>query len=308
MNKPTKILIICQIFVIILLSYALILRGFVTSATKLDILFTGAKTYYYTSEIVKSEIENRLPDKIQNNIIQKTIVTKALDYFVTPGLVQEVSKKPISRLITSLNRNGNAEIQNNKIVIDTASYTNQLAQSVNGWQLPTGLNSLATDAISSIPSQLTIVDLEKNPDSFVGYLVKARTYIDKMSNIIVVLSLILAGLIAGVFVANRGKIRKAFQAFGWVLGISGLLLILFAYLGPPILNSTIYIANPTTVDMLINNMVLNIGLYYLSIPGPYGVLFLLISAIIYLATKPNFLEQWQYLLSSFRSKFTAKKI
>ncbi|MDD5693105.1 MAG: hypothetical protein WC437_02310 [Patescibacteria group bacterium] len=308
MKATTKTLIVCQIVVILLLSYALVLHGFVTSAAKVDTLLVEAKTYYYTAEIIKSEIEHRLPEKIQNSVVGEAIIAKALDYFVTPKLVQNISKKPIERLITAINKEGNAGITNDKVVIDMANYKSQITQSISGWQLPPGLNNLATESVDSIPSQITIADLEKNPNSFVGYLVKTRAYINKLSNIIMVLVIILIVLITSTFAVNRNRLRKAFQALGWVLGISGILITLLSYLGPIILNSFIYIDNQSTVAALYNNMILKIEIYYVSIPGPMGILFILLGIVIYLTTSPNFIDQIKYLFTSIIKTKTSPKI
>jgi hypothetical protein len=307
MSKLSKILVTCQVIVIILLTYFLVLNGYVTSKARLDTFLVGAKTYSYTAEIVKSEIENHLPSSIKNNIVKNTIVTDVLDNLVTPKLIQKVSSGPLTRIIKNINSGTKASISGNKVVLNTSSYKTQISQVIAGWSLPPTLNNLANQAISSIPSQVTVVDLSKNPNSVVGQLVKTRDYLRKIGDIIVILAIILIALIVGLFVENRSKIRQAVIGIGWVLGISGILIIVLSYLGPLVLNSALYVSNPTTMNGLYNNMVINLGSYYLSVPGPLGIIFFLGSIVIYISTRPNFPGQINYLSEKVKSKAYDKR-
>ncbi|MEI7690258.1 MAG: hypothetical protein WCI63_01390 [bacterium] len=291
MNKKTILLVICQIIVLLLLVHMIILKGYLTNATKLQALFVEAKTYTYTAEIIKTEIESRLPERIQNNIVEKAIVTKALDYFITPKLVQNLSKKPVERVVKSLNKKGNTEIVNDKVVIDTSKYKDLINARLNGWGLSKDLNTLAKDTVASIPAQISVVDLEKNPNSGIGYLVKARTYINQLGNLIVAMSILLAIFVAGVLYVNRKNLLIALRASGWVLGISGGLMVLLSYFGSPAISSTMAVINPTTAEMLFKNMVLAIGTNYVHAPGPLGAIFLIGGVVILIATSSRIINK-----------------
>ena len=291
MSKKTILLVICQIIVLLLLVHMVILRGYLTNATKLQALFVEAKTYTYTAEIIKTEIESRLPEKIQNNIVEKAIVTKVMDYFITPKLVQNLSKKPVERVVKSLNKKGNTEIVNDKVVIDTAKYKDLINAKLDGWGLSKDLNTLAKDTVASIPAQISVVDLEKNPNSGIGYIIKARTYIHQLSNLIVAMAILLAVFVVGVVYVNRKNLLMALRASGWVLGVSGGLMVLSSYFGSPALSSTMTVINPTTVDMLFQNMVLAIGTNFVQAPGPLGAIFLIFGVVILVATSSRIINK-----------------
>ncbi len=307
MNKKTKLIIICQIVVVMLLAHTVILRSYVTNAAKLETLLVEAKTFIYATEIIKTEIKNNLPEKIQDNIIEKSIVNKAIDYVITPKLVQEVSQKPIAKVIAAINKKGDAEIVNNKVVIDTAKYKAQLDKNISGWQLPNELNTLAKDVVNSVPAQVSIVNLEKNPNSFFAYLIKARIYVKQLSNIITALTLILVALVACLFIINRKRIVMAIRATGWVLGISGLLMIILSYIGSSTVSSVFTVSNPTNIDNLLSNMVLAIGTRYLHAPGSLGIFSLIIGSIILIVTSHKLIEKVKYTVRSTKTKKQSNK-
>ncbi len=291
MNKRTVLLVVCQVVVLLLLVHMVVLRGYLTNAAKLEALFVEAKTYTYTAEIIKTEIQNRLPEKVQNNIVEKAIATKAIDYFITPKLVQNLSEKPVERVIKSLNQKGNTEIVNDKVVIETAKYKDLIMAKLDAWGLPKDLNTLAKDTVSSIPAEISVVDLEKNPNSGLAYVIKARIYIKQLSNLIIAFSVLLALLIAAVIYINRKNLLMAIRALGWVLGLSGLVMVILSYLGSPALTSVMSVSNPTSVDLLLNNMVLAIGTNYVHTPGPLGIVFAICGLIILIATSSKFVNK-----------------
>ena len=307
MNKKTKLIIFCQIVVVMLLAHTIILRGYVTNATKIEALLVEAKTFVYATEIIKTEIKNNLPEKIQDNIIEKAIVYKTIDYVITPKLVQEVSSKPIAKVIAAINKKGDSTIVNNKVVIDTTKYKAQLTKNISGWQLPKELNVLAIDVVSSLPPQVSIVNLEKNPNSFFAYIIKARIYVRELSNIITALTLVLAILIASIFVINRKKIVIAIRGTGWVLSFSGLFMIILSYIGSATVSSVFIVSNPTSVDNLVNNMVLAIGTNYLRASGIFGVISLIIGVIIIILTSPKLIDKTKKTIQTTKTKMHSNK-
>lgn len=248
-----------------------------TSAAKLDIAFTQAKTYTYLSEMINQTIEEKLPPKVQENFIQKAIVLKISNTIVTPENVRTVVQKPLTKVVKTIAEKG--ELQGDKVVVSTANFKSQALAETTSWDLPPKITEALNSSIKSIPEYITIVDTEKHPNSMIGTIVKTKTYLGYLENALIVLALAFVGLVIAAIYLCREKWRLLVNVYSWFLVLTGALIAFIAYVIPPIISNIYFISSPLAVDDLYTNLGVNLINYYLALPGSYAITFIVVGLL-----------------------------
>lgn len=185
--------------------------------------FQNAKIYDNASTLIRLEVQNSYPPIIKKNLLLSGFANKLVDLVVTPELVANVAA-PALRLSVGFAK-APTSIIDNKVVIATAKYKQQAVQVLTDFGLPKFVVVNAKLIIDAVPVHLTLVNLEKRPNSILGLIIKARTFLayNHMVRDISVM-LIIATLVI-LLLHTIDKIKNFFVALSWSFGSIGLLIV-----------------------------------------------------------------------------------
>lgn len=238
--QPNKWLVRIAILLLsisfLLLPYLTVAKSLITNAQNTINLLEKAKTFEYTAEIAKSEIQNRLPEKVKQNLIEQSIINKIMDAIITPQLIQNISEPAIKLAVKQLQEDPKLSLENQKIELDVAPYKQNLSNYVSSLGLPDGIKESANNFSQSLPDKLAIVDVEKNPNSPLLLLIKLRSLYNNIllaNNILWVTLLISALCLVALLYKSVLRLSKLVAKS---LVAVGVLVIAFSYLTPPALS------------------------------------------------------------------------
>lgn len=302
-TQPNKWLVrIAILFVsisLLLLPYLVVTKSLITNAENTINLLEKSKTFEYTAQIAKSEIQNRLPEKVKQNLIEQSIINRIMDAIITPQLIQNISEPAIKLAIKQLQGDPKLSLENQKIELDVSPYKQNLTGYVSSLGLPEGIKESANNFSQSLPDKLAIVDVEKNPNSPLLLLIKLRSIYNSvlLANNIMWFVLILSAL-SLVALLYRSLLRLA-KIVAKSLIIVGALIAIFSYTAPPALS--MFVPNNLTessgseVAALINS----IDTQYFAMTQIYAWWYIGIGLLIAIIT---------WYLSNFGFKFDTKEI
>ncbi|MDQ5943706.1 MAG: hypothetical protein QG675_474 [Patescibacteria group bacterium] len=242
----------------LLLPYLTVAKSLVTNAENTINLLEKSRAFEYTAQIAKSEIQNRLPEKVKQNLIEQSIINRIMDAIITPQLIQNISEPAIKLAIKQLQEDPKLSLENQKIELDVSPYKQNISNYVSSLGLPDGIKESASNFSQSLPDKLAIVDVEKNPNSPLLVLIKLRGLYNNIllaNNIAwAVLAISAISLIALLY-KNALRLSKLLAKS---LIIVGSLVVVFSYLTPPSLS--LFVPNNLTessgseVAALINSL------------------------------------------------------
>lgn len=238
-NHPWLLRVVVVILSIsmFVLPYLGVTRTTLSSADNTIAFLEASNTFNYTSQIVKNEVNARLPESVQQNIIERSIVNKLMDLLITPQLIQNIAEPVVKVQITLLQRkNGNVELVNNQVVFNLEPYKQNLSSYISSLGLPSGVQSTVSSFANSLPNSITLVDGQKNPNSPVITALKVKQYYNTVMQLAMVMWVVLfLAIIALVGLLYRDFRRLArVSAKLWL--VWGAVVLLLSYLAPPGLN------------------------------------------------------------------------
>lgn len=133
-----------------------------------------ANTFSHIADIARFEIRSYYPPVVANNFILRGVTDQAIDRIITPSLI-EYGAAPALKLAYGFAKSPSSII-NNKVVVDTNPYKTQAKQAIAEIGLPQIVVINADFLVDNLPPSLTLVDLEKNPNSVLGSIIKLRTF------------------------------------------------------------------------------------------------------------------------------------
>ena len=291
-------------FALVLLTITLVLTSFATILR--DNFTTGARSYLFLkesrafdniAEIAKNEINDNLPDNIKNNFIKRAIITKIVDIIVTPENVSTVAEPAIINLYKLTNKA--TKIAEKKIVFDTVAFKLQAENYLPAVGLPQGLADTTSEFIKSVPDTITILDVEKNPNSPLAVLVKLHSALEIISIVTSALWVILLINILGVLLLNIKDLRRLLKTCYLAFGVSGGVVLGLSFGGPAISASLLPSSGPT--DALVNNLVNN---FCLMTKG-YGWILLSVAAVALAISWLTNTAKAKQLITSGQQKLSA---
>lgn len=260
-----KSLGIFNIFSLILLTLLLLVLPFLTSfdqnfksAQSMDTFFKNSRVYDNVSTIIKLEVQSKYPEVIKNNVIITSLLNKLVDAVVTPTIVSEVAKPTLK--VALFVANSDTSIVNNKVVLATSSYKQQAVAAFNDLGLPQIVNANVDLLINSIPQSITLVDLTKNPNSPLGYLIKLHSLYLQNQFVLGMLWWILAVIVLGIILYNIVEVKKIFTVFWIGSFLSASIIFLLYWLLPTLLSSFLPQAT-TDVAYAQNTLVIDVITY-----------------------------------------------
>lgn len=239
--------------------------------------FDKANVYVNLAEVVKLEIEENYPPEIQRRVLVVALLDRLVDYVVTPQLIERAAE-PVLKLSVKVAQQP-IDIVSNKVVVDTASYKEQFAESLGESGLPPFLITAGNSVITSIPAQLTLVDNAKHPNNVLARIIKVRTalrYNTEMlqyAKVLIVISLLV------LIINNVKRVRTLSLALTLGFGIPALAVIVGSYLAEPVL-STVMPATSSALAAAENKLAMDAILYLVLMMRNLAIV-LLIFAVIF---------------------------
>lgn len=224
------ILVVCLFLVLLVFPFFKIINANFKDAPSMLNFLSKANVYNNASQILKLEVQDYYPKSIKNNFVLYGLANKLVDYVVTPNLVEKVAQ-PAVKLSVAFAKSPTS-IVSNKVVVATAPYKSQALSTVNELGLPKILVRVATLAVSSVPQRLTLVNLEKHPNSPLAMIIRARTILQHNETFLVLTSFAMLFLWIVLIVYNMRHIKKLFEAIWIALGSAFVIVLILSFLIP----------------------------------------------------------------------------
>lgn len=224
---------------LILLPYFNIFKTTFTSSENTMDFFRNASTFNYTSQIIKSEIQARLPEKVQQNLLERSIINRLVDLIVTPQLIENIAEPLIKFQINRLQSKQVFTLSSNNVEFNLQPYKQNLTNYIDSYNLAEGIETTITDFVNSVPNTITVVNGQDNPDSVVLKLVKLREGYHNLLLINTVLwTVVFVGAVL-LIVLNYNDLRRLFRIFAKLFTTSAVVVLLLSYILPPLLANLI---------------------------------------------------------------------
>lgn len=244
---------------LLLLPYLSVFKSTFTNAQNTITFFENSSTFSYTSQIIKSEIQGRLPEKVQQNLIERSIINKLTDLIITPKLVQNIAEPVIKYQIKRLNSKQVLTLTNNNVEFNLQPYKENLSSYIASFKLGEGIETTLNNFVTSVPNSVTIVDGQKNPNSVLIKIVKLREGYEnilKAYTVAWVLIVFSALTLVGLFYKD---LRKLFRMFAKIMIVSGISILALSYLAPALIANfvptNITENSGSEINQLINSIV-----------------------------------------------------
>ncbi len=276
-TAKNRLLILVVTLALLVCAYLGQINNIFKSPENLNAFLQSAKTYSYTADIVKAEISDRLPQKIKDNFIQNALISKFMDFVITPDNVSKVAE-PGLKVVYKVSQQP-TEIVNNKVVVDTANYKSQASSYISGLKLSDVLNQSINELINSVPNQLTIVDLDKRPNSALAALIHARDYLKASHTAMVVSWWILALGLVLLLLINLRNFKRMFKSLSWGFGLAGGIIVIGSWVFPSLFSAFGPKSSDEVIGESLNGLINSIFYTYHSQLRNFGVVCLIIAVI-----------------------------
>lgn len=224
---------ICLLF----LPYLGVTRTTLSSADNTVAFLEASNTFTYTTQIIKNEINTRLPESVQQNIIERSVINKLMDLLITPQLIQNIAEPIVKVQISLLQRkDGNVELVNDQVVLNLEPYKQNVGGYITSLGLPSGVQSTVSNFATSLPNTFTLVDGQKNPSSPLLTALKIKQYYSIVMQLAVIVWIVLIIsilVLIGLLYQNPQRLASV-NARLWL--IYGGIVLLLSYIAPPGLN------------------------------------------------------------------------
>lgn len=232
-----------------------------------------ANVYNNASTLIKLEIQENYPATIRNNIILRGLTDELVKVIITPQLVAKVAKPALQASVAFAQ--SPTAIIDDKVVISTSPYKAQARQVVGDFGLPNIMTKTVGLLINALPSQLTLVDLQKRPNSVLGMIIKARTILAQNNAARVSSWVVLIGVLLVSIFYNLRHVKKLIESLIIICLVSSgvfillwvLIPVIFGMILPAPLTSIITAQNALVTDavvFLVKQMMF-VSLYYLAL-------------------------------------------
>lgn len=242
---PVRLAIIILGLSLFLLPYLTITKNTLTSPENMMTFLEQSKTFDYTAQIMKNEIKTRLPQSVQQNLIERSLIDRLMEIVITPQLIQSIAKPIVKAEVVLLNRDSkNITLKDNKVELNIEPYKQNLTNYIASFNLPGGIQNTVTNFANSVPSSVTLVDGQKNPNSPVIKAIEIKNWYTLVMQVAVLTWWVLALSILALVGLLYNDLHKLFRASAMTFGVLGLLVLMLSYIAPPSLN--LFIPNNLT--------------------------------------------------------------
>jgi hypothetical protein len=272
-----RLLIIIFSISLILGSLLAVFKNNFSNGAKTYLFLKEANAYENISELAKVEINNNLPDSIKSNFIKKALIEKVIDTIITPENVSKIAEPGLVNLYKLSDKA--ASLASKKIEFDTVDIKKQAEQYLPKLGLSTSFTDTTLDFVKSVPDTVTIINVEKNPNSPLAIFLKIRAAHKAVNQATDIVWLIALLSLIGIIIINIKNISRLLSSIYWPLGVSGALILAITYILPPIALSFMPSVANADETSAINNLVSGLINNYLKLVRGYGWIYLLIALI-----------------------------
>ena len=271
-----RILLILLSILLIITSFVVILRDNFISSTKTYLFLKESQAFENLAELTKDSIRNNLPDKVKNNFLEKALVEKIMEIVITPQNIAKIAEPAIAGLYKVTNKAANLADKN--ISYDTKAIKNQAQQYLPSLGLPKAFVDASNDFVNSVPDEITILDVKKNPNSPLAIFVKLRNAYRTLNTVANILWIVLVVNVIALVALNIKNISRMLKSFAWAFGSAGVASLIISYLAPQ-LTSLFMGSGSSATDQAISNLVNGLVQNYFRLMSSYGWLYILIGAV-----------------------------
>lgn len=242
----------------------------------------NAHVYENLSDIAKIQIHQSYPSSITNNILLIGLADKLVDVVVTPSLV-ELAAKPAVMASVEFARSP-AEIIDQKIVVPTATYKSQVNATITDFGLPRILTTQLTGLVTSLPAQITLIDLEKHPNNVLSVIIKAHELF-KQNEVALTVTwtvLIISGLL--MLFINLHNLRKITKLVLVSFGLAAVVIFAGFFIIPWLLELTLQ-SSGTSLLVAQNNLIMDAISYFMIQVRVYAIVYLCIGILFVVVYK-----------------------
>lgn len=229
-----RLLILIISLALLTIGYLSVVQNSLATPEKLMVFLKESKVFNYTADIVKSEISDKLPQKIKDNIIESALITRFMDFVITADNIEKLAEPGLKIVYRSADTP--TSIVDNRVVIDTTTYKSQASSYIAGLKLSEAINQPAQDVINSVPTQLTLLDTTKHPNSPLATLIKIRDSLHMVNTILVVAwwSIIITLLLT--ILINLRSLKRLCKTLAWGFGTAGIIIFVGSWLFPALIS------------------------------------------------------------------------
>jgi hypothetical protein len=294
----TVILLLC----LLVFSYTSIIKNVFSSTDSLNTHLEQANVYNNASTLIKARLSARLDQQFQDRIVQAAIADRLLDAIVTPQFVEKQSQRvlPLAAKVISQP----LDIENNKVVVDTKNYKAKVQAELaarNG-KIPDFIEPTVNNLVTSVPNQLTLVDMTQRPNSILGTLTKAKIFFEHtiLWNNIALTVGIVTGLL--LLIINYRSLRTFFKYISIAYIISGIVIFIGSYFFPYLI--MLFNTGPT---IYLNQLVSDAAYYLFALTRMPSLTLLGLGLLFYLVFRLSYLDALQAQINKLLHVQSSKK-
>ncbi|MCX6806033.1 MAG: hypothetical protein NTY56_01140 [Patescibacteria group bacterium] len=292
-----RLLLALLVVVLILASLLTVFRNNFSTGTKAYLFLKESQAIENITELTKVELRNNMPESIKSNFIKNALVNKVVDIVVTPENVSKIAETGLVNLYKLSDKA--ADIATKKIEFDTTIFKSQAEQYIPNLGLSESLTTTTLDFVKSVPNNVIIVNVEKQPNSPIATFLKIRNAYKGINMTTNILWLVVLLSLIGVIIINRKSLRKVLRSIYWSFGIAGAFVLLASYIVPPIANSFLPSTGNASESTAIGNLVDGIINNYFGLVRGFAWLYIIVAAIALLIN---------FLIGSDKVKETYKSV
>ena len=267
-----------------------------STAAKLQIFLHESKSFSYTADIIKAEISDKLPEKIKSNVIELTLINKFMDYIITAENIEKLAQPGLRLTYKAVDTP--TTIQNNKVVIATATYKDQAISYVNGLGLADALKEPAQSLINSVPQELTIIDNSKHPNNPIMLLIKMRDTLRTVNTVVNVLWWVIPIGFIIILLLNLRNLRRLAKTLAWIFGTPAVIVLLGSWLFPALVGVFGARNNDPIIGEQVNGLINSASSYLFATTRNFGLVCLVLGVIFTLVYIFLPLQKVQHQLDS----------
>ncbi len=273
-NRLSAAILIISLIVV---CYGTALINNFATAAKLQNFLHESKAFNYTADIIKAEISEKLPQKIKNNVIELTLINKFMDYVITAENIEKLAQPGLR--LTYKAADTPTTIQDNKVVIATATYKDQAISYINGLGLADALKEPAQSLVNSVPQELTIIDNSKHPNNPIMLLIRVRDTLRTVHTVVDVLWWVIPIGFIVVLLLNLRNLRRLSKTLAWIFGVPAVVVLLGSWLFPALIGVFGARNNDPIIGDQVNGLSNSASSYLFATTRNFGLVCLVLSAI-----------------------------
>jgi hypothetical protein len=271
-----RILLVLLSILLVVTSFVVILRDNFISSTKAYLFLKESQAFENITELAKDTVRNNLPEKVKNNFIEKAIIEKIMEIVITPENISKIAEPAIKGLYNLTGKA--ASIAEKNISFDTRPIKIQANTYIPTLGLPKAFVDASEVFVKSVPDEITILDVQKNPNSPLALFVKLRNAYRTINTIANILWIVLVINILAIIALNLKSLARMLKSFAWAFGSAGVASLVISYLSPQLADLFLG-SGANSTDQAVANLVNGLLRHYFDLMSGYGWLYIVIGAI-----------------------------